>query len=265
MGMDESLTGDENRGRFAGALIATHKPDFLTVYLTALDHEQHEKGPDTPAAKAVLERIDAIVGQLTAAERKAHPDAVIAVVSDHGFEPARSALNLFRIFIDEGLMTLDKNGKVTSWLAEPWIAGGSAAIMLARPDDEALVERVRALLDRLAADPASGIAAVADRRQAAAMGGNPQPVFTVNLAPGFVTDVFRGLSAPVIAPAPVKGMHGYFPGPANLQSTFLIMGKDIPAGRDLGRIDMRGIAPTLARIMGFSLPDAEDAPLDWRR
>ena len=145
MGMDESLTGDENRGRFAGALIATHKPDFLTVYLTALDHEQHEKGPDTPAAKAVLERIDAIVGQLIAAERKAHPDAVIAVVSDHGFEPARSALNLFRIFIDEELMTLDKNGKVTSWLAEPWIAGGSAAIMLARPDDEALVPRAAAL------------------------------------------------------------------------------------------------------------------------
>lgn len=265
MGMDESLTGDENRGRFAGALIATHKPDFLTVYLTALDHEQHEKGPDTPAAKAVLERIDAIVGQLTAAERKAHPDAVIAVVSDHGFEPARSALNLFRIFIDEGLMTLDKDGQVTSWLAAPWIAGGSAAIMLARPDDEALVERVRALLDRLAADPANGIAAIADRRQAAAMGGNPQPVFTVNLAPGFVTDVFRGRSAPVTAPAPVKGMHGYFPGPANLQSTFLIMGRDIPAGRDLGRIDMRGIAPTLAGIMGFSLPNAEEAPLNWRR
>ena len=38
MGIDESLPGDQLRGRFATALIAAHKPDFLTVYLTALDH-----------------------------------------------------------------------------------------------------------------------------------------------------------------------------------------------------------------------------------
>jgi len=43
MGIDESLAGDENRGRFATALIEAHRPDFLTVYLTALDHEQHAR------------------------------------------------------------------------------------------------------------------------------------------------------------------------------------------------------------------------------
>ena len=64
MGIDESLSGDQNRGRFATALITAHQPDFLTVYLTALDHEQHGSGPDTPAAKAVLdsERETFIVG-----------------------------------------------------------------------------------------------------------------------------------------------------------------------------------------------------------
>ncbi len=59
-------------------------------------------------------------------------------------------------------------------------------------------------------------------------------------------------------------MHGYFPGPANLQSTFLLMGEGVPAGRKLGQIDMRAIAPTLARIMGASLPDAEKPAIDLR-
>ena len=262
MGIDESLAGDENRGRFATALIEAHRPDFLTVYLTALDHEQHAKGPDTPEAHAVLEQIDGIVGQLVAAERKAHPDAVIALVSDHGFEATHSAVNLFRPFIDEKLITLGQDGKVASWLAMPWISGGSAAIMLARPDDRALATRVRALLDRLAADPAYGIARIADRAQIAQMGGNPLAAFYVDLQPGFVTDIFRGPAAPLVAPALIKGMHGYFPGPAHLQSTFLLMGEGIPAGRKLGQVDMRAIAPTLARIMGASLPDAEKPAID---
>jgi len=264
MGIDESLAGDENRGRFATALIEAHRPDFLTVYLTALDHEQHARGPDTPEAHAVLEQIDEIVGQLVAAERKAHPDAVIALVSDHGFEATHSAVNLFRPFIDVRLITLGTDDKVASWLAMPWISGGSAAIMLARPDDRALAARVRALLDRLAADPAYGIARIADRTQIAQMGGNPLAAFYVDLQPGFVTDIFRGPAAPLVAPALIKGMHGYFPGPAHLQSTFLLMGEGIPAGRKLGQVDMRAIAPTLARIMGASLPDAEKPAIDLR-
>ncbi len=264
MGIDESLPGDQNRGRFAAALIAAHKPQFLTVYLTALDHEQHAMGPDTPQAKAVLEKIDAIVGDLIAAERKAHPDAAIALVSDHGFEATQTGLNLFRAFIDEGLITLDKDGKVASWQAMPWIAGGSAAIMLARPDDAAIASRTKALLDRLAANPANGIAAVLDKAAIAQVGGNQQATYYVNLKPGFVTDIFRGAAAPLVARTPVKGMHGYLPGPAHLEATFMAMGKGIAAGKDLGRIDMRAIAPTLATIMGGTLPDAEAAPIDLR-
>lgn len=264
MGIDESLSGDQNRGRFATALIAAHQPDFLTVYLTALDHEQHGSGPDTPAAKAVLEKIDAIVGDLVAAERKAHPDALIALVSDHGFEATHSGLNLFRPFIDAGLITLGADGKVASWQAMPWIGGGSAAIMLARPDDQMLADKVKGLLDRLAANPANGIDRIVDRAEMAKLGGNPQAAFTINLKPGFVTDIFRGANAPLVAPTPVKGMHGYFPGPANLRATFMAMGPGVKPGKDLGLIDMRAIAPTLAKAMGASLPDAEAAPIDLR-
>ena len=262
MGIDESLAADQNRTQFARALIDAHKPDFLTVYFAALDHEEHVSAPGSPAAKAVLEKIDALVGDLVAAERQAHPDAVIALVSDHGFEATHSALNLYRPFIDAGLITLGSDGKVASWLAMPWIAGGSAAIMLARPDDAGLKARVKTLLDRLAANPANGIDQIVDHDRLVSMGGNPQASFAVNLKPGFVTDIFRGAAAPVTGPSPVKGMHGYFPGPAALDATLLLLGEGIPAGKDLGRIDMRAIAPTLAKIMGADLPTAQVEGLD---
>lgn len=256
-GIDESIAGDENRGRFTVKLIAAHRPEFLTAYFTALDHEQHAEGPGTPQAHAVLERIDAIVGKVVAAELTAHPDAAIAVVSDHGFEAITRETSFFRAFIDAGLITLDDKGKVASWEAMPWPTGGSVAFVLARPGDAALAKRVGDLLAQLKADPANGIAAVAGKDEIAKMGGNPEASFFANMAPDASAAGFAGADAPLRGKPKYKGNHGYFPAAKNLRSTFLIMGKGIPKGRALGEIDMRAIAPTLAAILEVPLPGAE--------
>ena len=260
-GIDESVEGDEKRGRFAAALIAAHRPDFVTAYLTALDHAQHLEGPGTPQAHAVLERIDAIVGRLTAAELGVHPDATIAVVSDHGFETIARETDFFRAFIDEGLIRLDDAGKVTAWDAMPWPSGGSVAVLLARKDDAALAARVAALLDRLKANPANGIAAIAGPAEIARMGGNPEARFYVDLMPDTTAGAFQGAAAPLRRKPAYKGMHGYFPQAPNLRSTFLVMGQGVPRGRSLGEIDMRSIAPTLAAILGVTLSGAEQPAL----
>lgn len=256
-GIDESIESDEKRGAFAADLIASRKPDFATVYLTALDHAQHGKGPGTEDARAVLERIDAIVGTLVKAEMAAHPDAVIAVASDHGFSSTDSEVSLFRAFIDAGLITLDADNKVIAWEAMPWPSGGSAAVVLGRPDDTALSAKVGTLLAKLKADPAMRIAGIADRKNIATVDGNPQAAFYVDFQRGAYAAGFKGANAPLVAPSRSKGMHGYFPQSPEMRSTFLIMGKGVTAGKSYGEIDMRAIAPTLARIMGVPLPDAE--------
>ena len=256
-GIDESITGDETRGRFSVALIEREKPVFATVYLTALDHEQHEHGPDTPQAHAVLRRIDAIVGKLVAAQMKAQPDSVIAVASDHGFSRVDTEVNLYRAFIDAGLITLDAKGKIASWEASPWNSGGSSAIVLARPGDAALRARVADVLAKLKADPANRIAAIADASEIAKLGANPAASFYVNFAPNAYAGGFKGADTPLVAPSGSKGTHGYFPAAPFMRSTFMMMGKGVARGRNLGAIDMRAIAPTLAKILGVALPDAE--------
>ncbi len=261
-GIDESIEGDENRGRFAVALIAREKPDFATVYLTALDHEQHASGPDAKAAYAALERIDVIIGKLVAAELAVHPGAVIAVASDHGFAKTDTEINLFRAFIDARLITLDGDGKVASWEAMPWPSGGSCAVVLARNDDTALNERVAALLAKLQSDPATRIASIIDRKAIAAIGGNPSASFYVDLATGAYLGAFKGASAPLIGPSKSKGMHGYFPSNPKMRSSFMMIGKNVAKAKNWGEIDMRAIAPTLARIMGVKLPDAEKPALN---
>ena len=260
-GIDEGIDGDENRGKFAVDMIQRKKPEFMTVYLTALDHEQHEKGPGTPAAHAVLERIDAIVGRLVAAQMTAHPDTAIAVVSDHGFSTTDTEISLFRAFIDAGLITVNDAGKVQRWEAMPWPSGGSVAIMLAKPDDAELRARVSSVLTKLKANPAMRIARIADRASIATMGGNPQATFYVDFEGNAYSAAFQGATGVLTGPSKSKGMHGYFPASPEMRSTFLIMGRGIAPGKSYGEIDMRAIAPTLAKIMGVTMPDAEMPPL----
>ncbi|MEY4160338.1 MAG: hypothetical protein RLZZ136_959, partial [Pseudomonadota bacterium] len=93
--------------------------------------------------------------------------------------------------------------------------------------------------------------------QIATLGGNPQASFYVDLQPGTMAGIFAGPAAPLTGPSHYKGMHGYFPSNPNVRSTFLIMGKAVPAGHSLGEIDMRSIAPTLAGILKVRLPSAD--------
>ena len=250
----EDTEADVNRVRFAAKLLADKQPEFMTVYLAALDHIEHLEGPGTPVTDAVLERLDALIGELIKTARRVHPDGVIAVVSDHGFASVTQDVNLYAPFIAEGLIEV-KDGAVADWRAMPWNDGGSAAIVLRDPADGATRKKVAALLSKLAADPAYGIDRVLDRAQVAALGGTELAEWFVLLKPGY--ELATRLDAPMLAPSRYKGMHGYDPALAQMYSAFLIKGPGIPVGRDLGVVDMRDIAPTLAARLGFALPQAQ--------
>ncbi|WP_426260849.1 alkaline phosphatase family protein [Sphingomonas sp. DC1100-1] len=253
-GIDETVEGDAQRVAFAEALLAD-KPQFTTVYLAGIDHTEHHDGPDSAAAKAAIEATDALVGRLVRAARAAMPDVTVVVVSDHGFLPVSTDINLFKPFIDAGLITLDAKGQVTGWQAMPWIAGGTAAIRLARPDDAALLAKVRGVLAAMAANPAYKIASVLDRSAIAKAGGDGEASFVVAMQPGVETG--RDPAAPIAKPSVYKGMHGYVPWDPAMRSTLIVAGPGIAKGKDLGVVDMRAIAPSIARRLGASLPSAE--------
>jgi predicted AlkP superfamily pyrophosphatase or phosphodiesterase len=56
-------------------------------------------------------------------------------------------------------------------------------------------------------------------------------------------------------------MHGYLPDRPEMRAAFFIMGAGITRGKQLGVIDMRQIAPTLAAILGVPLPAATQPKL----
>jgi len=245
---------DEARGRFAARLLEKKRPALLTLHLIALDHTQHETRPFSAETFAVLERQDAVVAKLReTAERLAPGRAFVAVVSDHGFARVDTNLNLFVAFREAGLLGVER-GRVADWKAIPWTSGGSAAIVLKDPADGATRGQVRALLDKLAGDPANGIDRVLDADALHARGGYPPAAFVVGLKPGW--QMGSTLSGAVLS-AGKGGNHGHLPDVPDLRASFFLVGPGVPAGRALGLIDMRDVAPTLARRAGLSLPTAD--------
>ena len=255
----QDVEDDERRGTFTARVIEKKRPQLLTLHLVALDHVEHETGPFSRESFAVLERQDAVVGKLRdAAAHIAPGSAYVAIVSDHGFVNIHSRFNPFVAFRDAGLITL--NGRtVSAWKAMPWTAGGSAAIVLKDPGDAATVAEVRALLDKLAADPANGIDRVLGADELHVRGGFPNASFLIGCKPGWF--VGSGYDGAVVTKTNRFGTHGHLPDLPELRAAFFFVGPGVPSARSLGLIDMRDIAPTVAKRLGLALPSAEGKSL----
>jgi predicted AlkP superfamily pyrophosphatase or phosphodiesterase len=252
---------DADRAGLAAWLVRTFHPNLLLLHIFDSDSDAHTYGPDAPEALAAIERADVEVGRVLDAVGQAGlaDQTDVVIVSDHGFLPLQKQLQPNFLFKREGLVSLNERGQVSSWEAFFHSAGGSGFVYLKRPDDGALVTRVRGLLDQLAADPANGIEKVWSQTELRQAGAHPEASFGVTMKPGFYTG---GANSALLVNASNKGGHGFDPARPELKATLVMAGPDVPEAGDLGLVPMTRIAPTIARWFEVQLSPEADRPLD---
>lgn len=255
------VASDRRRADFGVELLRRHRPGLQLAYFSGFDEAQHSHGPGSPEARAALEAIDVLVGRLQAAAREHDRPARVAVVSDHGFAASEVAVDVLEALRRAGLARLGPAGQVEGWRAHPLVTEGSAAFYLDDPSDQAAAVRLHAMAAALASDARLGVAEVLDRDALARRGGFPGAELAITLRPGHRFE--EALSGSLWRPERC-GTHGFGPAEAEMDATFLIAGPGIPAGVDLGRVDMRDVAPTLAAQIGLRLPQAEGHDLSPR-
>jgi predicted AlkP superfamily pyrophosphatase or phosphodiesterase len=264
-GNETSTGGDEIKTRYALEILKRYKPAFMTLHLSSLDHAQHEHGPFSAEADQTLEAIDGMVQRLAHQAFANNPSAVVVIVSDHGFMNITQWVNLAIPFMQAGLAEgrlnpVTKAPEISSWKAEPWMAGGMAAIMLHDPNDHATEQQVHDMLVKLAADPGNGISEVYDRDDLHKRGAFPDAAFLVVFKPGYYAGT--AISGSLITPIPgTRGSHGFSPEFPEMRASFFAVGAGIAHHRDLGLVDMRQIAPTVAGILHVAMPTAKATPL----
>ena len=232
------------------------------------------------AADRAVERVIQAVG----VDRHGGPKGNVIVVSDHGFAPFHTAVNLSQLLKDAGIDTSQIIIRTSGPAANVYVnlAGREAGGTVSADDYGPLVKKIATTL-RQAVDPN----AVYNAQKA--------PTFTQVVArpdncknPGFCTskvigqdygDVFAtmaegynfdGTQAPVVArlgdPAPgatppvyslpnFYGAHGHDPKLRNMSATFIAAGPDFRQGVEIEKVRNIDIAPTVLEIL-----DVEPSP-----
>lgn len=255
------LTGmtDEHRASMAAYLIETRKPDLMLIHLFDMDHDEHTDGPDSPLALKTLEKIDSYVGMIRkavdAAGLTAQTDFV--VVSDHGFWPVAKAFHPNAVISSLGLGAPDKQSD--QWRVGVHSNGGSFALVARDPKDQDAIQLATQVFGALEKDGRWGIDHVLTGQELKQSGGYPDAFLAVSLQSGFTTG--GALTGPwVTSSGATHGMHGYLPGPAELDASFAAFGPGIAAKR-LPRARLVDAGPTVAEILGVTLGKTEGKSL----
>jgi predicted AlkP superfamily pyrophosphatase or phosphodiesterase len=244
-------------------ILTHHTPNLLLFHLLQTDTLQHQYGPMTSAAYAAYAYADTRLARLVDAARAAGllDRITFIVASDHGFGGVKHAIRPNTVLAQRGVLT-KQDGKYTG--AAWFLAEGGEASLYIR--DKALRPTlVPALKAYFAAMPGVDGAYTSDDAKAPglpAVGTSDQaPDLYLTAKPDYA--FWSGEDGPLTQDVyPLAGSHGYSNNDAEMQALFVASGAHIRAGVDLGSISNLRVAPTIAKLLGVSLPDATEAALD---
>lgn len=254
--------GDDMRTRFAEYIIANKRPQLLLVHLFDLDHFEHSYGPFTPQAFATLEKVDGYVSRLLAAVERAglFSETAIFIVSDHGFKSISKTFHPLILLERAGLVKTasgaDGRRMVTEWQALPYVSGGSCAIILRDGQDQEVLRRAR---EAFRPYEQQGILRIVDKGELERLGANPRAAFALEAAEGYAFG--GGLAGDIITPSQSRGTHGYLPTLPDYRASFIAAGVGVGRRGKIGEIRMIDIGPTVARLLGLELRDAQGHPI----
>ncbi|MBL8214440.1 MAG: alkaline phosphatase family protein [Bryobacterales bacterium] len=238
----------------AGAyLIENHKPDLLLFHLLTTDSTHHTYGPNTLAGRAALAFVDGCVEQLVNAVKRAGLESrtTFLIVSDHGFKAYRKQVKPNAALEAAGL------GRKVYVLPE----GGTAFVYIDKAEAAALAPKVRQLLANV-----EGIDRIIGPEEYAQHGlphPDKDPQFGQLLLSAKDDYSFSGATGgPVTAAVPqTGGSHGYLALDKDMNPIVIVSGKGVKPGplpRPIANVD---IAPTVAKLLGVSLPGAKGKPI----
>lgn len=245
-----------------GLLATAAPPNLLLLHLGEVRLPVARDGPNAASVRAALASADANLERLARCLSTVGrlEGASLVVVGDHGSLPVHTALAPNALLQRAGLLTSAPNARdLRAWRAIARSNGGSAFVY-ARSADDAVRAR-RALLQE--AD-AGGLFRVVSAEELLAGGADPEAWFGLEAQPGyhFVDDV--GL--PFAAASPLRGSGGYLPArrdgaQSEMASGFVAWGRGIRAGVRIPWMRQVDVAPTVARLLGVVLPEAEGSPV----
>ena len=244
--------------------LAKKRPDLTLVHLTDVDTQRHLHGTLSGEATSAICRHDRRLGEIldTLETNRLLDQTNIIVLGDHYQKDTFTAIYINYWFLQKGWITV-KGGRLSQWQVYCKNCDGSAYVYI-RKGFGYLKDAVREVLLDLAGDGDGGIEQVIEGKDAAALGADPHCSFMLEARDGFYfLDGFRSPSRQVDdmnvrdGDEPMRATHGYLPGKPGYQTVFMAKGPDIANKAEILSMCLVDEGPTLARLLGVTLPDAD--------
>ena len=241
-------------------LLRNAKPDVLALHNCYIDSTRHYYGAFAPEVYKALDQMDVWLGEVLQAMEDAgcYEDVNFIILSDHGQMDLARYTRLNVLLQRGGFIDIAPDGSVYDWRA--FCKGGmSAPVFLSDPNYEPLKKAVYEYLLELAKDPQWGIEQVFTVEETREMYGTYGTFSFMVESDGHTTftDDWHGeCSVPVEAIEGYRAKHGYRPekGP---QPIFLASGPAFKPGAVVANAHVTDEAPTLAAVLGQTLPQAD--------
>lgn len=264
MGPGERLEKDNAYEDFMNgcvcSLIRRHRPDVLLVHNCVVDTTRHNFGVFGPEVDRALDLLDEWLGEIIDALEDAgvYDQTNFVLTSDHGQMNYTRVARPNVLLKKGGFIDVDGAGQVTGWRAFAQCTGINAIVRLCDPDDRALYEEVGAFLRSAYRDHnRCGIEQVYTRAEVEEryhLSGEFAYMLENVAGVGF-SPAWTGAEVSPL-PRPMGASHGYLPekGP---WPVFIAAGPAFRSGARLSMANLVDEAPTLARVLGDSLPNAD--------
>lgn len=248
-------------------IIKRFKPNLLLTHPSYVDNQRHAGGVFGDKVKHALRETDRWLGMmLDAIEEAGIADKTDFVfLSDHGQINITRTISPNVYLRDNGYITCDESGKISSWLAYSKSTGASALVYLKNPDDKELYSNVYKLLSDMANEGIYGFEKVYTEEETKEKYGLFGDFSFVLETDGY-TSFGEWCERPSVRGFDLSdyrfghGTHGQEPhkGP---QPPFVAKGPSFKSGVVIKEGNILNHAPTLAAVLGLSLPEAEGKPV----
>jgi hypothetical protein len=175
---------------------------------------------------------------------------VLIVTGDHGFVDVKTNVSPNVWLARAGLLT---DVKTDDWKAQFYTVGGSAYLYLKDKKDVNTLHQVQEMLGKLPAEERK-LFRIIDRKQLDAAKANPEVALALTGENGAS---FGGASTGEATRPGKGGAHGYFPDFHEIQTGFVATGPGIKKGGVIPAMNVRDIAPAVAKLLAFPFPSAE--------
>jgi predicted AlkP superfamily pyrophosphatase or phosphodiesterase len=247
--------------------IKNYTPNVMLIHYTDLDSQRHKHGFHSKEAKEALIRHDTRLGEIISSlkEEGIYENSAIIVLGDHSSLDEDTVIKPNILLKSNGYIKLNEKGSIAGWSAICKNCDGSAYIYVKKDFAIESLNSLHSLLINFLSTPDNGIEAVYTRQEAIEMGADPNCAFMLEAKKGYYfSEDINGELITKIKPEDIgkkdhttAATHGYSPYKEDYTTMFFASGKGVKAGIEIPNMNLVDEGPTLARLLGFDLEEAD--------